>query len=150
MSDEISYRKGQKYMTVVVDHDTARVVWMADGHGKDVLHRFFNVLGERRTVRLTHISADGAAWIAKVLADRAASAVRVMDPFHVVAWATDALDVERRASWNRARHQAVESAAASSRDVQPCTAVAPALRDGHRLPGSTREPGCRHRSSCHD
>lgn len=59
--DEISYRKGQKYMTVVVDHDTARVVWMADGHGKDVLHRFFNALGERRTVRLTHISADGAA-----------------------------------------------------------------------------------------
>lgn len=26
-----------------------------------------------------------------------------MDPFHVVAWATDALDEERRTSWNRAR-----------------------------------------------
>nr|WTB33678.1 transposase family protein [Streptomyces sp. NBC_00830] len=36
--DEISYRKGQRYMTVVVDHDTRRVVWMADGHGKQVLH----------------------------------------------------------------------------------------------------------------
>ncbi|MEU0837827.1 ISL3 family transposase [Streptomyces sp. NPDC005969] len=104
--DEISHRKGQKYMTVVVDHDTARVVWMADGHGKDVLHRFFDALGEPRTGRLTHISADGAAWIAEVLAVRAASAVRVMDPFHVVAWATDALDGERRASWNRARHKA--------------------------------------------
>ncbi|WP_331745453.1 ISL3 family transposase [Streptomyces mirabilis] len=106
--DEISHRKGQKYMTVVVDHDTARVVWMADGHGKDVLHRFFNALGQRRTARLTHVSADGAAWIAEVLAERAASAVRVMDPFHVVAWATDALDAERRASWNRARHQAAD------------------------------------------
>lgn len=31
-----------------------------------------------------------------------------MDPFHVVAWATDALDVERRASWNRARRQAAD------------------------------------------
>jgi transposase len=106
--DEISYRKGQKYMTVVVDHDTAKVVWRADGHGKDVLHRFFDQLGAGRTARLTHISADGATWIAQVLAERAASAVRVMDPFHVIAWATDALDTERRASWNRARHQAAD------------------------------------------
>ncbi|MGW9121563.1 ISL3 family transposase [Streptomyces sp. NPDC055663] len=103
--DEISHRKGRKYMTVVVDHDTARVVWMADTHGKDVLGRFFDALGPHRTARLTHISADGAGWIADVLADRAPSALRVMDPFHVVAWATDALDTERRASWNRARRE---------------------------------------------
>lgn len=67
-------------MTVVVDHATAKVVWMADGHGKDVLHRFFDDLGRQRTARLTHISADGAAWIAHVLAERATGAVRVMDP----------------------------------------------------------------------
>jgi transposase len=102
--DEISHRKGQKYMTVVVDHDTAKVVWMADGHGKDVLHRFFDGLGTR-SARLTHVSTDGAGWIADVLAARAPAAVRVMDPFHVVAWATDALDTERRASWNRARRE---------------------------------------------
>ncbi|WP_326793451.1 ISL3 family transposase (plasmid) [Streptomyces sp. NBC_00841] len=104
--DEIPYRKGQKYMTVVVDHDTAKVVWMADGHGKDVLHRFFDTLGDQRAPRLTHISADGASWIADVLAERVPCAVRVMDPFHIVAWATDALDTERRASWNRARREA--------------------------------------------
>jgi transposase len=108
--DEISYRKGQKYMTVVVDHDTGRVVWMADGHGKSVLHRFFDDLGDQRAAALTHISADGAGWIADVLAERAERAVRVMDPFHVIAWATDALDTERRASWNRARHQAEDTA----------------------------------------
>ncbi|MFC5959964.1 transposase, partial [Streptomyces pratens] len=76
--DEISYRKGHKYMTVVVDHDTAKVVWMADGHGKSVLHRFFDDLGADRAGRLTHISADGAAWIAETLAERAPRAVRVM------------------------------------------------------------------------
>lgn len=107
--DEISYRKGQKYMTVVVDHDTGRVVWMADGHGKTVLARFFDNLGDQRAARLTHISADGALWIAETLAERAPAALRVMDPFHVVAWATDALDTERRASWNRARHQAADT-----------------------------------------
>lgn len=106
--DEISYRKGQKYMTVVVDHDTRHVVWMADGHGKDVLRSFFDALGEDRSHRLTHISADGAEWIADVVAERAPNAIRAMDPFHVVAWATDALDTERRGSWNRARDQAAD------------------------------------------
>ncbi|MCX4756199.1 ISL3 family transposase [Kitasatospora purpeofusca] len=106
--DEISYRRGQKYMTVVVDHDSRRVVWMADGHGKDVLRSFFDALGADRAHRLTHISADGAEWIADVVAERAPNAVRAMDPFHVVAWATEALDEERRSAWNRARREAAD------------------------------------------
>ncbi|MFF0476450.1 ISL3 family transposase [Streptomyces sp. NPDC004284] len=106
--DAISYRKGQKCMTVVVDHDTRHVVWMSDGHGKDVLRSFFDALGEDRAHRLTHISADGAEWIADVVAERAPNAVRAMGPFHVVAWATEALDEERRESWNRARRHAAD------------------------------------------
>jgi len=43
-----------------------------------------------------------ADWIARVVADRAPRAMRCADPFHVVAWATDALDVERRRAWNAA------------------------------------------------
>lgn len=39
-------------MTVVLDHDTRHVVWMADGHGKDVLRSFFDALGEERARRL--------------------------------------------------------------------------------------------------
>ena len=38
--DETSYRKGHKYITVVVNHDTNTVVWAADGHGKGVLEQF--------------------------------------------------------------------------------------------------------------
>ena len=43
-----------------------------------------------------------AGWIARVVARRAPNAVRCADPFHVVMWATDALDVERRRAWNEA------------------------------------------------
>lgn len=84
------------------------VAFMADGHGKDVLRAFLDALGGDRSHRLTHISADGAERIADVVAERAPNAVRAMDPFHVVAWATDTLDEKRRASWNRARHQAAD------------------------------------------
>lgn len=38
--DETSYRKGHKYITVVVDHDTNTVVWTANRHGKSVLASF--------------------------------------------------------------------------------------------------------------
>ena len=40
--DETSYRKGQKYITVIVNHDTNTVVWAAQGHGKKVLEQFFS------------------------------------------------------------------------------------------------------------
>jgi transposase len=36
-------------------------------------------------------------------ANRLPTAIRCADPFHVVAWATEALDTERRRAWNDAR-----------------------------------------------
>jgi len=38
-----------------------------------------------------------------VVTERCPGAIRCADPFHVVAWATDALDAERRRAWNDAR-----------------------------------------------
>jgi transposase len=104
--DEISYRKGQKYLTVVVDHDTGRLVWAEPGRDRATLRRFFDVLGPDRSHLLTHVSGDGAEWIATVVAERAPQAVLCADPFHVVAWATQCLDEVRREVWNEARQQA--------------------------------------------
>jgi transposase len=44
-----------------------------------------------------------ADWIGRVVAARAPNAVRSADPFHVVAWAIEALDIERRRAWNDAK-----------------------------------------------
>jgi transposase len=101
--DEISYKRGHKYLTIVVDHDTGRLVWAAPGRDKATLNAFFDALGQERCAAVTHVSADGADWIAAVVAARCPAAVRCADPFHVVAWATDALDEVRRAAWNTAR-----------------------------------------------
>jgi transposase len=101
--DEISYKRGHRYLTIVVDHDTGALVWAAPGRDKATLAAFFDALGQDRCAQITHVSADGADWIAAVVADRCPSAVRCADPFHVVAWATDALDEVRRQSWNEAR-----------------------------------------------
>lgn len=100
--DEISYKRGHRYLTVVVDHDTGRLVWAGPGRDDTTLDGFFDLLGPERAGQLTQVSADMADWIARVVARRAPNAERCADPFHVVAWATDALDVERRRAWNAA------------------------------------------------
>ena len=101
--DEISYKRGHRYLTIVVDHDTGYLVWAAPGRDKPTLRKFFDALGAERCARITHVSADGAEWIADVVAKRCPNAVRGADPFHVVAWATEALDAVRRDAWNAAR-----------------------------------------------
>jgi transposase len=101
--DEISYKRGHRYLTVVVDHDSGRLVWAAPGRDKATLEKFFDALGEDRCTQITHVSADGADWISGVVAERCPNAVRCADPFHIVRWATDALDEVRRQAWNEAR-----------------------------------------------
>ena len=100
--DEISYKRGHRYLIVVVDHDTGRLVWAGPGRSEAALNVFFDELGHERAAELTHVSADMADWIAKTVAARAPNAIRCADPFHVVAWAIEALDIERRRAWNQA------------------------------------------------
>ncbi len=91
---------------VVVDHDTRQLVWAGEGRDKKAVGEFFDLLGEDRCQLITHVSADGADFIDSIVAQRCPNAVRVADPFHVVKWATEALDEVRRQSWNQARAQA--------------------------------------------
>ena len=85
------------------DAATGRLVWAAPGRDRKTLAGFFTVLGETRCAVVTHVSADAAQWIADEVAAHCPNAVRCADPFHIVAWAGDALDVVRRDTWNAAR-----------------------------------------------
>ncbi len=100
--NEISFRKGQGYLTVVVDHESGRLLWAAEGRDELTLSGFFRLLGPRRCARISHVSADGAWWIKNVVQFYCPQAVIGLDPFHAVAWATKALDEVRREVWNQA------------------------------------------------
>jgi transposase len=101
--DEISHRKGQRYLTVVVCHDSGRLVWAAAGRDRKTVEAFLDALGEERCKQLELISADMAAWVAGPIRERCPNAELCLDPFHVVGLATDALDEIRREVWNEAR-----------------------------------------------
>jgi transposase len=109
--DEVKYKKGQRYLTVVCDHFTGRVIWAAKGRSKDTVNAFFDALGDERCDRLRFVTCDGAAWIHDVVADRAPDATVCLDTFHVIGWATEALDEVRRGEWNTLRQTGGATAA---------------------------------------
>src|SRR6266545_5654421 len=101
--DEISVRKGQRYLTVVVDHDSGRLVWAHPGRDRATVEKFLDLLGEERCERITLVSCDMADWITGPIGERCPNAEVCYDPFHLVKLASDALDEIRRQVWNEAR-----------------------------------------------
>jgi transposase len=94
--DEISIRKGQKYLTVVVDHHTGRLVWAAFGRDRKTVEKFLDLLGKERCQQIRLVSCDDAEWITRPIAKRCPDAVIGLDAWHIVKAATDALDDIRR------------------------------------------------------
>jgi transposase len=101
--DEIAIQRGQRYLTVVVDHDSGRLVWAASGRDRKTVERFLELLGEQRCQWIRLVSCDMADWITRPVGERCPNALVCLDPFHVTKLATDALDEIRRAVWNQAR-----------------------------------------------
>ncbi|MCU0301181.1 MAG: ISL3 family transposase [Candidatus Nanopelagicales bacterium] len=90
--DEISYRRGHKYLTLVVDHDTGEVVWAAKGRDRAALRGFYEQLGPGRRLRLEAVSMDmGSAYRSETEAQVPHAAI-AFDPFHVIQLANRALD----------------------------------------------------------
>ncbi len=101
--DEISWRKHHKYLTLVSDHDTSRIVWGTTGKTAAALDRFFDDLPEGGAELIEAVSMDLGPAYAKTVRARAPQAVLCFDPFHVIKLATDALDAVRRQVWHSAR-----------------------------------------------
>ena len=97
--DEISYRRGQRYLTSVVDHRVGAVVWCAPGRNAATLQAFFDLLGDRkRSIRA--VSIDMSGGYEKAIRDAIPDAEIAFDPFHVVRLAQRAVDQVRRDEWN--------------------------------------------------
>ena len=94
--DEVSYRKGHKYISIIADHQSGSPVWMAEGRSQATIAAFFDTLGPERCAQLTAVSMDmSAAYFAEVQ-NRAPNAQIAFDPFHVVQLGNKALQEIRR------------------------------------------------------
>ena len=96
--DEVSWRKGHSYITLVSDHRRGKFVWGKEGKDTATLDRFFDELGEERSEAITAMSMDmGPAYESSARKPgHATKAIICYDPFHVVQLVTAALDKVRR------------------------------------------------------
>jgi transposase len=97
--DEISYRRGQRYLTSVADHHAGAIVWCAPGRNAQTLQAFFDQLGDR-TGSIRAISIDMSSGYEKAIRANAPGAEVCFDPFHVVRLGQRAVDQVRRDEWN--------------------------------------------------
>ncbi len=97
--DEVSYRKGHRYLTVVADHDqSGRVVGAAEGKNAATLEAFYDELGEAGCTALEAVSMDLGAAFKKATDTKAPQARQCVDPFHLVALANEGL-LARSCGW---------------------------------------------------
>lgn len=95
--DELSYRKNHEYITVVLDHDTKRVVWARPGKDAATLAEFFKELGPERCEKLEAVTLDMSGAFVKAVTDAGLQPKMIFDRFHVEHLAHDAVDEVRRA-----------------------------------------------------
>jgi transposase len=90
--DEISYRRGHQYLTVVADHDSGRVVWVAKGRTREALGSFYEALGPERCRRVRAVSMDMTPIYRDITRETLPQAAICLDPFHAMRWVNQALD----------------------------------------------------------
>ncbi len=93
--DEIYLGRTRKYVTLVVDLDSGRIVWVGDGKGGEALREFWRRFKQSRG-RLRAVAMDMSGAYAASVREHAPHAVLNFDRFHVVKLMNERLDDLRR------------------------------------------------------
>ena len=123
-------RRGDKYVTVIIDLTAvrdrtgpARLLDMVEGRSKQAFKTWLAAQPAAFRDRVEAVAMDGFTGFKTAAAEEIPAAVAVMDPFHVVALAGDALDHCDNASSNR---PADTAAAPVTRSTASAACCAPA------------------------
>jgi transposase len=100
--DEIAVRKGHKYMTVVIDYETGRVVWMGHGRSKETLTQFFAAMTTEQKEAVEAVAIDMWEPYIQVVGEELPEAKIVFDMFHVVAAYGKVIDRLRMSEYRKA------------------------------------------------
>jgi len=97
--DEVQWRQGHKYQTVVyqLDEGCKRLLWIGPDRTAQTLLRFFRFLGRERSASLEFVCSDMWRACLKVIAKKAGQAIHVLDRFHIMQRIGKAIDQVRAA-----------------------------------------------------
>ena len=140
--DETSYKRGFKYITVVIDMDRNQVAWVHEDHGDEVFSLFCEQLTDEERDRIEIVAGDGAKWIDRCTDKYFKNAKRCIDPFHAVGWVTEAVDSVRRSAWASAENDLKAAAKQQKLDEEEVRKLRRELNDARkRLASMPRKRG---------
>jgi transposase len=100
--DEIAVKKGHHYMTVVLDYDTGRVVWMGEGRQNDTVNKFFEAMPAEVREGIEAVAIDMWEPYIKAVKRWCPQADIVFDLFHVVKAFNKVIDDIRNEEFRKA------------------------------------------------
>jgi transposase len=108
--DEVGFRKGQSYLTLVyqIEEGSRRLLHVSEGRSGRSLLRFFRMLGRERTSSIRYVCSDMWQAYLKVIRKKLPQAIHILDRYHIVANLNEALDKIRAAEAKRLRAEGYE------------------------------------------
>ena len=95
--DEIQFRRGHKYLTLVyqLDEGRKRLLYVAKDRTEASLHGFFDILDDATRNGIKFACTDMWSAYLKVLRERASATLNILDRFHVAKKFGEAIDKVR-------------------------------------------------------
>ena len=95
--DEVMWRRGHEYLTLVyqIDANCRRLLWVGQHRSEETIKAFFTWFTSPRAQNLKYICSDMWKPYLRIVAKRAASAVHVLDRFHIMSHFSKAIDEVR-------------------------------------------------------
>jgi transposase len=108
--DEVQWRKGHRYLTVVyqIEEGCKRLLWIGKDRTAKSFLGFFRLLGKERSAALQFVCSDMWKAFLKVIARKADQAIHVLDRYHVMAKMNKAIDEVRAQEVKRLKQQGKE------------------------------------------
>lgn len=103
--DEISIGKGHRYLSVVLDLDTGRVLFVGEGKGGDALKPFWRRVSRCRQCKIASVAIDMSPAYTAAVRTNLPKARIVFDRFHIVKLCNEMLTKLRRALYREAAEQ---------------------------------------------
>lgn len=115
--DEIAWKKGHKYLTLVyqIDSHCTRLIWIGKERTVKTFLGFFRMFGKENTVKLKHVCSDMWKAYIKVIKKKAPQALHILDRFHIVAMINKAIDEVRAAEHRKMQRDGYEPVLKKSR-----------------------------------
>ena len=115
--DEIQYRRGHKYLTLVyqLDAGAKRLLYVARDRTEQSLNGFFNILTESTINGIQFACTDMLPAYLKVLKRRASQTLNILDRFHIMKKFGEALDHVRAEESRQLKRDGYEEVLKNSR-----------------------------------